>query len=165
MIAIGVAPGIRSAAYCALEWDGEGPALVLDREVMSRPRILRGEPKPPRALLRQRFHCHWLILTTVWDRHHPKLLAIGPPADPREPIEHAIIAGTVISELGALMGVDVVSIDRGRMSKVFGETTRRIRSTVGRCVESLPRDPRALVATAAAVYALSLREPRLLPEH
>lgn len=165
MIAIGVAPGIKSLAYCALEWDGHGPALVLDREVMSRPRILRGRAAPvPRAELRKRFHCHWLILTTVWNRNPPTLLAIGPAADPKEPPENALVAGAVIAELGQLMGVKVVTLDRTRLEEAFGTTTRRFRGKLGRCVESLPRDSRALLATATAVYGLSVDNPKILPE-
>lgn len=156
VIAFGVAPGIRSLAYCALEWDGEGQARVLDRDVMSRPRLLKGEPNA--ALLARRFNCHRLILTTVWDRHVPAVLSIGPPCDTSEPRRNAMIAGTIIAEFGKLMGAEIVRVSEVDLVQALQGDKKTLRAALGVRVGTVPRDRRAVLATGAAVYGLLERQ-------
>lgn len=159
MIAIGIAPGIRSLAYCALEWDGHGTAQVLDQDVLSRPKLIKGDPNP--ALLAKRFHCHRLILTTVWDRHVPTILSIGPQCDPAEPELNAIIAGTILAEFGRFMGATVVraATEQEIMVRLHpgvrhAAFKKSLRTVLRRSVPSLPKDRRGLLAAAAAAYGL-----------
>lgn len=163
MIAFGVAPGIKSLAYCALEWEGRGAVRVLDQAVMTKSRLVKDNPSP--ALLQKRFHCHRLILTTVWDRHQPAVLAIGPPADLSEPVLNAQLAGAILGEFGVLMGVEVIHVDRVELETSFGARPRwTLKSELETYVTQMPRDPRGIVATATAVYGLTVQFPDLLSE-
>lgn len=157
MIAFGVAPGIKSLAYCALEWDGAGPAIVLDQDVMSRSRLVRGNP--PAGMLRKKFHCHQLILSTVIERYQISALAIGPQADQTEPPLNAQIATTVLLECGRLLGVTVVRVERPALEQAFQFGKRRtLRKALREHIDGpLPNDQRGVLALAAAVYATDCR--------
>lgn len=160
MIAFGVAPGIKSLAYCAIEWDGNGHWSVLDQAVLSKSRLLKGNPSL--GMLQKRFHCHRLIYTTVWERYLPTLLAIGPQADPGEPAVNAEIAATILAEFGRLWGAKVVRVDRDELALGFDTSNRRtLRRVLRDYVSMLPNDQRGILAMAAAVYGATNGVPIL----
>lgn len=108
--------------------------------------------------MHKRFHSHRLILSTVWERHIPTVLAIGPQADPKEPRLNAEIAATILSEFGRLWGVRVERITSRELEKAFETRARRtLKRALRDHVSMLPSDKRALGALAAAVYAATDR--------
>lgn len=159
MIAFGVAPGIKSLAYCAVEWS-DGRLDVLDEDTLTKPKRLFRTPQIA-AQLYQRFHCHHLILTTVWGRYTPAVIVVGPAADPQEPSSYVFVARAILREAGALMGVPVLDVDQAKLEDSFGVNEKRsLRSALGRVFIALPRDNRGLIAAAAAAYGIVIGDVR-----
>lgn len=166
MIALGVSPGIKSLAYCALEWDDSARiAIVLHQDVMSPRQILRAgsDGRPPTiAALAKRFLCHQLILTTVWQRHEPSVLSIGPAAV-AEPPANVELARQLVAELGRMAGVEVVESTPQTLETAFRTTSRRtLKGALKGRVSTIPRDRRGVLAAAAAFYGLAHKNPALL---
>ena len=166
LIALGIAPGIKSLAYCALEWrSDEQRGVVLHQDVMSPRYILRADDNgraPSLAVLTRRFYCHQLILTTVWERYPPEVLSVGPPAT-TEAAKNVELARKLVTELGRFAGVTVVHSSVKDLEKAFATTPwKTLKGALKRRVSSVPRDHRGILAAAAAFYGLAQKEPALL---
>lgn len=83
MIVIGVAPGVRNLAYCVLSYNGEGlprvPGFGAD--------LLKGirlNAASTFSDLQRKANVHLKVLSVVFERFPPVVIAVGPQAVPRE---------------------------------------------------------------------------------
>lgn len=156
----GVAPGVKHLGYVVLEYNGTGRCRPLDGDILSGKRLLAGNPN--RALLRKKFHAHQLILDTVWERHWPVAMAIGPPADASESPLNAELAAVVLSEVGRITGVTVVRATEAELGEALGVGRgRTLKTAVTRSLTTPlgSRNRILLLAAAAGLYAVTAAEP------
>lgn len=160
MIVFAVAPGVKHLGYVVLEYNGNGTCRPLDSDILSGKKLVQGKPNP--GLLRKKFNPHQLILTTVWERYFPVVLALGPPADQTEPEFNADLARVVLAEIGRIMGVEVIDVTEAKLTEAFGlERGRSMKSVVGHAL-SHPlgsRNRGLTLAAAAGVYAVAVTAP------
>lgn len=160
MIVFSVAPGVRHLGYVVLEYNGNGSCHPLDSDILSGKRLVEGKPNP--GQLRRKFGAHQLIISTVWERYLPVVLALGPPADPNESPLNAELARVVIAEIGRIMGVEVVNVTESELSDAFAlERGRSLKSVVGHALsQPLGSRNRGLTyAAAAGIYAVATTAP------
>lgn len=159
MIVFGVAPGVRQLGYCMLEY-GNGRCNSLDSDILSGKRFLAGTPNL--AMIAKKFGAHRLLITTVWERHSPVILAIGPPADEREDPLHPELATRILKELGRIMGVKVLVVDGPRLAKAFATGRGRPLASIVSGAISVPLGSRhrpLTIAAATGIYAIAKNAP------
>lgn len=160
MIVFAVAPGVKHLGYVVLEYNGNGVCRPLDSDILSGKRAVQG--KLNAGMLRKKFNPHQLIITTVWERYFPVVLALGPPADSSEPALNGEIARVVLAEIGRIMGVEVVDVNESELADAFGlERGRSMKSVVGHALsQPLGSRNRGLtLAAAAGIYAVATTAP------
>jgi hypothetical protein len=104
VIAIGLTSGLGSIAYSVLDVSSEN-SEVLWWEVMPGPRKRR------KVSHYRRYKAHRLMLSIIFDRWPPTVIALGPPSTDDEPIEWVVFMRSAIFELGGYLGVPVELFD------------------------------------------------------
>ena len=156
MIALGVTPGISSVGYCVLEYNGNCKCDPLDADILPGSRLVKGELTL--AQLVKRFQVHRMLLSVVWERHLPLVLAIGPPAG-REPPVNAETAAGILASLGVAFGVPVIHVSRKELQKAFHcNQKRKLAAVVGQNLLHPigSRDKRLVAAAATAMYGVAV---------
>lgn len=146
MIVLGIAPGLKSLAYSVLDISA-GAATCLDHDVLLGGRI-------PLAAFAKKAYVHALILDVVFERDPPALLAIGPPCNPKEPVEHLFAVAVMLKTLANKFRVNVLDVD----ARLLGEAlTLSPRESLLRVVNRRLKTPldsddkRRVLATATAL--------------
>lgn len=169
-VVLGIAPGLTAVGYCVLQVDeNSGIVHCLDYDVLMGNRAAQLDRANANlatatiAQLVQRFHAHALILSVVFERHYPLVLAIGPAATTKEPDKHIRAARQALKDMAKLFGIRVITISKEQLKDAFpGEKLRsvvqdRIATPIGSRDRRVLRAAGAALAAANEVRSLSLR--------
>ena len=123
-------------------------AVVIDADVLHA-RALSSE-----SSVNKRRRVHQLVLGVVFERHMPRVLAIGPPVDPTEDpacvqaVEELLSAIAQLAQIRVLRYADKNAV----VTALAADRTKQIGRAVSSFVHTLPsRDRRVVLATAAAL--------------
>lgn len=169
VVAMGITPGLASVGFCALEFERAGKIRAIDFDILigTRPtqRKKLGIPEPTALSslteLVDRFRVHGHLLKVIVERHEPIVVAVGPPAKTREPVEFSIAATKAIQAMGQLIGIPVYEVNKTLINQYFpgAHFARDIQLRLTRKVKSTDR--RILLAAASAYVAFQLERPKL----
>lgn len=150
LIAIGLTSGLGSIAYSVLDVSSAESELLW-WEVMPGPRERR------KVSHYRRYKAHRLMLSMIFDRWPPTVIALGPPSTDDEPTEWVVFMRAAVFELGRYLNVRVVLFDTDE--KIAAELGAADRGR-GNGLKSLVRKrltdfnsnkPRVILATATAM--------------
>lgn len=153
MFVLGIAPGAQALAYTVLAYErGRPRSELLDTDVLRAGRVTAKDALD----IARRCRAHQLILDVVLERHPPAILVLGPPANPREPIEHVGLVRVALRLLAATFNVPVADLAcfPDLYASLGVDTPRQLTSQVRALLDPstvVPRDKRAFTSLAAAV--------------
>lgn len=113
-IVLGVTPGIRALSYVVLDFSGSMPVSV-DHDILTGGRL----KEKSLADLGKKAYVHGLILSVVLERDPPLALAIGPACNKKDPPEHVLAARAMLLMLAGRLGIRVVDVSEGDISRAL----------------------------------------------
>lgn len=102
----------------------------------------------------KRYYAHRLMFEILFERWPPAVIALGPPADPREPLEWVVFMRTAMFELGKGINVPVLLYDSdAAIVETLGGVGRvGLKTMIKRyCPSFSSNKPRNIRSTAAAI--------------
>lgn len=173
MIVVGVAPGLKALTYSVLEIRPNQPPTVVDKDVLLGPK-LPGRDDEAGFLkglveLSKKAYVHHLIMEVVLERalvpvgHRiakPRgLLVLGPPCNPKEPLEHVLGVRVMLRALASKFALPVTDMDEDEMRQILAPHKREgWFSVANRTIdEPLDTDDRKIVLAVAISIAGSRR--------
>lgn len=156
MIVVGIAPGLKSTSYSVLDVSG-GTAVDVDKDVLTGGRFKAGLVD-----LGRKAWVHYLILSVVFERDPPALIAIGPPCNPKDPPEHIAAFRRVLQSqplVQQIPFVRVVTTDEIQKTLSPGPHESMTRAAGRRLSRPLDCDDRRIVlAVTIALTGASLHQ-------
>lgn len=83
LIVLGIAPGLQNLGYCIVSYKDDGSLPKARYRELLKGIWMRGATAP--AELQKKAKAHRMVLDIVLERWQPVLIAVGPPALPKEP--------------------------------------------------------------------------------
>lgn len=163
MIALGISPGLRSLAYAVVGFykpDERGDLIDAD--------VVRGTRAPDVMnwdLLLHQSRPQRLILSVVFERNPPAILAVGPPYSKKEPQLHVEAMAKLMLAMASAVKVPTVRFDDKKSLLAAFPSREPLRNMACRYVraEALEGSTALLVATAtAAAGALEYRRQQMV---
>ncbi len=117
--------------------------------------VLPGPRKDRDVSNAKRYKAHRLMFEILFERWPPGVIALGPPVDPREPIEWIVFMRTAMFELGKGINVPILLFDdESAIARALGSGGARIglkRLIKRYCPAFNSNKRRNVISTAAAV--------------